>query len=184
MILAALLLTLGLCEGTSKFRALESPIKHFDLSDVEISTDTFQSRAAASNLEYLLQLDPDRMLYVFRINAGLPTLDAVPFKGTWEDPDCELRGHFMGHYLTALAYAVVSTGGVWVEYRPCLHSRLWRLMVMTHPSYSPGNATVRARLELYIEELDKVQKALNEGGYLSAFPSEHFDRAEANKGVW
>ena len=47
-----------------------------------------------------------------------------------------------------------------------------------------GNSTYRARLELYIEELDKVQKALKEGGYLSAFPSEHFDRVEAYKGVW
>ena len=47
-----------------------------------------------------------------------------------------------------------------------------------------GNATVRARLELYINELDKVQKKMDEGGYLSAFPSEHFDRAEALKGVW
>ena len=27
-----------------------------------------------------------------------------------EDPYCELRGHFVGHYLTALAYATVSTG--------------------------------------------------------------------------
>ena len=44
-----------------------------------------------------------------------------------------------------------------------------------------GNSTVRDRLSLYIDELAKVQEALKEGGYLSAFPSEHFDRAEAVK---
>ena len=43
---------------------------------------------------------------------------------------------------------------------------------------------MRSRLELYVEELHTVQQALDEGGYLSAFPSELFDRAEALKGVW
>ncbi|GAX76447.1 hypothetical protein CEUSTIGMA_g3892.t1 [Chlamydomonas eustigma] len=131
------------------------PLQAFELGDVQLDQNTFQARAAASNLEYLLQLDPDRMLYAFRNNAGLQK-PGLPFYGTWEDPYCELRGHFVGHYLTALSYAAVST----------------------------GNITVKSRLELYITELQKVQDALNEGGYLSAFPSEHFDRAEALKGVW
>ena len=78
-----IILALGVCARASKFNALEIPIKPFDLSDVEISPDTFQSRAAASNLQYLLQLDPDRMLYVFRQNAGLPTQGAVPFTGKY-----------------------------------------------------------------------------------------------------
>ena len=51
-------------------------------------------------------------------------------------------------------------------------------------TFATGNSTVRDRLSLYIDELYKVQEALKEEGYLSAFPSEHFDRAEALKGVW
>ena len=69
----------------SRLRALETPMKAFDLSDVELHKTTFQSRAEASNLEYLLQLEPDRMLYVFRANAKLPT-PGVPFWGTWVRP--------------------------------------------------------------------------------------------------
>ncbi len=46
------------------------------------------------------------------------------------------------------------------------------------------NATAKARLDLYINELYKVQRALDEGGYLSAFPSEHLDRVEALQQVW
>ena len=91
------------------FTPLETPILGFDLADVSLDPNTFQARAAASNLDYLLQLEPDRMLYAFRNNAGLPK-PGIPFYGTWEDPGCELRGHFVGHYLTALAYAVVATG--------------------------------------------------------------------------
>eukprot|EP00955_Chlamydomonas_euryale_P097025 365048-Chlamydomonas_euryale.AAC.18 len=85
------------------------PIRSFDLSDVRLSPDTYQARAMASNTDYMMNLDPDRLLYVFRANAGLPT-PGVPFHGTWEDPHCELRGHFVGHYLSALAYVALSTG--------------------------------------------------------------------------
>ena len=70
-----------------RLRPLETPIKSFDLTDVELHKSTFQSRAEASNLEYLLQLDPDRMLYVFRANAKLPT-PGVPFQGTWVSASC------------------------------------------------------------------------------------------------
>lgn len=30
-------------------------------------------------------------------------------QGTWEDVNCEVRGQFMGHYLTALSYAWTNT---------------------------------------------------------------------------
>ncbi|MFL6448524.1 MAG: beta-L-arabinofuranosidase domain-containing protein [Bryobacteraceae bacterium] len=34
---------------------------------------------------------------------------AKPFGG-WEKPDCELRGHFVGHYLSGCALMYASTG--------------------------------------------------------------------------
>ena len=58
--------------------------------------------------KYLMALDVDRLLRNFRVNAGLPT-DAAPLGG-WEAPDCELRGHFVGHYLSAVAQMYASTG--------------------------------------------------------------------------
>ena len=109
-------------------------------------------------LAYLLSLDPDRLLHTFRVNAGLPT-SARPYGG-WEGPKVELRGHSLGHYLTACALAWEAT----------------------------GDERLRVRALSVTAELRKVQLALAargaRPGYLSAFPEEFFDRVEARKGVW
>jgi hypothetical protein len=60
------------------------------------------------NRRHLLSQDPDRLLHTFRITAGLPT-SARPLGG-WEAPDNELRGHYTGHYLSALALMAAHTG--------------------------------------------------------------------------
>jgi hypothetical protein len=57
---------------------------------------------------YLLSLDCDRLLYNFRVNANLPT-EARPYGG-WEAPKCELRGHSVGHYLSACSLMYANTG--------------------------------------------------------------------------
>src|SRR5258708_33336802 len=59
------------------------------------------------NLDYLLFLDPDRMLRSFRLNYGLATR-AVPLGG-WESPTSLIRGHVTGHLLSALALAYAGT---------------------------------------------------------------------------
>ncbi|MEV4202607.1 beta-L-arabinofuranosidase domain-containing protein [Micromonospora globbae] len=51
---------------------------------------------------------PDRMLHLFRANAGLPAPGTYP--GGWDTPRHLLRGHFTGHYLTLLAQAYAATG--------------------------------------------------------------------------
>jgi hypothetical protein len=53
-------------------------------------------------------LDPDRLLHMFRVTAGLPS-HAEPLGG-WEAPDNELRGHFTGHYLSACALLAAQSG--------------------------------------------------------------------------
>ncbi|PNW84899.1 hypothetical protein CHLRE_03g163150v5 [Chlamydomonas reinhardtii] len=99
-------------------------------------------------------LDADRLLWVFRKNAGLPT-PGEPYVGSWEDPNCELRGHFVGHYLSALSLAWAGT----------------------------GNSAFKTRLDLMVSELGKVQEKLGTG-YLSAFPTSWFDRVESLQAVW
>src|SRR5437763_1529132 len=44
-------------------------------------------KAQAANAAYMRRLDTDRLLHVFRVNAGLPS-SAEPLGG-WEKPDCE-----------------------------------------------------------------------------------------------
>jgi len=58
------------------------------------------------NRKFLLAQEPDRLLHMFRITAGLPST-AEPLGG-WEAPDNELRGHYTGHYLSACALASAS----------------------------------------------------------------------------
>jgi DUF1680 family protein len=52
-------------------------------------------------------VDLDRLLYNFRVNVGIAT-SAQPCGG-WESPTTELRGHSVGHLLSALAQAYAST---------------------------------------------------------------------------
>ena len=79
----------------------------FPLRDVRILEGPFRD-AQQRDLAYLLSLDPDRLLHTFRLNAGLPTT-AKPYGG-WEAPQVELRGHSLGHYLTACALMHEATG--------------------------------------------------------------------------
>ncbi|XP_022754274.1 uncharacterized protein LOC111302749 isoform X2 [Durio zibethinus] len=92
-------------------------------------------------------------LHDVRKTAGLPT-PGKPYGG-WEAPDVELRGHFIGHYLSATA-------------------QMW---ASTH------NDTLKEKMLAVVSALSACQKKMGTG-YLSAFPSEFFDRFEAIKPVW
>src|SRR6185436_14385183 len=52
---------------------------------------------------------PDRVLSIFRANAGLDTKGAEPV-GSWENGTGYLRGHFAGHFMSMLAQAYAGTG--------------------------------------------------------------------------
>jgi DUF1680 family protein len=110
--------------------------------------------ALSWNRIFLMQLDVDRLLHVFRLSAGLATT-AQPYGG-WEKPDCELRGHFVGHYLSACALMFASDSDTILKQR--------------------GDAVVSG--------LAACQKALNQDGYLSAYPLSYFDRLDARTQVW
>ena len=77
----------------------------FDLHAVTLGPGPFRD-AAEVNRGFLMAQDPDRLLHMFRVTAGLPST-AEPLGG-WEAPDNELRGHYTGHYLSACALASVS----------------------------------------------------------------------------
>lgn len=70
----------------------------FSLTDVKLLDGPFRD-AMVRDQKYLLSLDPDRLLHTFRLNVRLPS-SAQPLGG-WEAPDCQLRGHSMGHYPTS-----------------------------------------------------------------------------------
>lgn len=75
--------------------------------------------------------------------------------GGWEEPKGELRGHFTGHYLSACGLLYAST----------------------------GDQEIKAKGDSMVAELARCQQKL-EGGYLSAFPREFWDRLKARQRVW
>ncbi|HEX6464001.1 MAG TPA: beta-L-arabinofuranosidase domain-containing protein, partial [Vicinamibacterales bacterium] len=79
----------------------------FALQDVRLLDGPFRD-AMIRDQQYLLSLDQDRLLHNFRVTAGLPST-AQPLGG-WEAPDVELRGHAVGHYLSAVSIMYASTG--------------------------------------------------------------------------
>ncbi|MGA8406399.1 MAG: beta-L-arabinofuranosidase domain-containing protein [Candidatus Acidiferrales bacterium] len=124
----------------------------FPLEQVRLLDGPFLE-AAKANQDYLHRLPVDGLLHTFRINAGLAS-SAAPLGG-WEAPDCELRGHFTGHFLSACALGYAAT----------------------------GDPELKAKGEAVVAELAKCQQA-HGNGYLSAFPEDFFDRLRDGKPVW
>ncbi|MEV6962529.1 beta-L-arabinofuranosidase domain-containing protein [Streptomyces sp. NPDC051207] len=87
-------------------------VRPFALEDVTLRPGLFAAKRELM-LEHARGYDVNRLVQVFRANAGLPTGDAVA-PGGWEGLDGEangnLRGHYTGHFLTMLAQAHRSTG--------------------------------------------------------------------------
>src|SRR5438067_7644541 len=108
----------------------------FPLRDVRLGPSPFLE-AQATDLHYLMALEPDRLLAPFLREAGLAPKQ--PSYGNWESSG--LDGHMGGHYLSALALMVAST----------------------------GDAEVKRRLDYFVAELKRAQQA-NGDGYLGGIP--------------
>ncbi|HVU35732.1 MAG TPA: glycoside hydrolase family 127 protein, partial [Opitutaceae bacterium] len=83
----------------------------FPLADVRLLDGPFLE-AQQRDEHYLRQLEPDRMLHNFRVNAGLAP--KAPVYGGWESvkrwEDIRAQGHTLGHYLSAASLMYASTG--------------------------------------------------------------------------
>jgi DUF1680 family protein len=143
----------ALADSNSRVQAvIPMKARAFRLQDVRLLEGPFR-HAMELDQQYLLSLDVDRLLHTFRLNAGLPS-SAKPLGG-WEEPKGELRGHSIGHYMTACAMMYAST----------------------------GNERLKARGNAVVSGLAKCQAKIG-SGYLSAYPEEFFDRVEARIRVW
>src|SRR5436190_10463866 len=60
------------------------------------------------DIDYLLKLEPDRMLAYYRKRAGLEP-KAQPYGG-WDGDGRNLTGHIAGHYLSAVSLMYAATG--------------------------------------------------------------------------
>ena len=118
------------------------------------------STNAVPDLEHFWRVQVDhsslapKLLHNFRANAGIAS-NAKPLGG-WEAPHSELRGHFVGHYLSGAAMLYAAT----------------------------GDPAVKTKADDLISGIAECQTKLNGNGYVSAFPEELFDRLDRRVNVW
>ncbi|MGN0779963.1 MAG: glycoside hydrolase family 127 protein [Aristaeellaceae bacterium] len=79
-------------------------MQSFGLSQIEL-TDAYACNALQRDVDYLMSLQPERLLAGFYENAGLPGAQRY---GGWEKH--LLAGHTLGHYLTAAAQGYANAG--------------------------------------------------------------------------
>ena len=60
------------------------------------------------DIDYLLKLEPDRMMAYYRKRAGLEA--KAPGYGGWDGDGRNLTGHIAGHYLSAVSLMYAATG--------------------------------------------------------------------------
>ena len=138
---------------TFERRELQPKVRPFPLKEVTLGPGPLQE-ARDWNRGYMMRLGNDRLLHNFYVTAGLPST-AVPLGG-WEAPTAELRGHFVGHYLSACALLYAAT----------------------------GDTGVKAKADGLVAGIAECQAKLNDGGYVSAFPAELFVRLDKREKVW
>ena len=116
-------------------------------------------RRESANRDYLMRLTSDNLLLNYRLEAGRPTenFGALPQKihGGWEFPTCQLRGHFLGHWLSAAAMHIHET----------------------------GDAELKAKADAIVAELAACQKD-NGGEWVASIPEKYFTWIGQGKQVW
>lgn len=129
-------------QAASGTDAVASPLKPFPLQDVRLLDGPFL-HAQKHSIDYLLSLEPDRLLHGFRVNAGLPP--KAPVYGGWESAptwtDIHCQGHSLGHYLSGVSLMYAAT----------------------------GDQRFKQRADYIVAELNACQKASG-SGLLCAFP--------------
>ena len=131
-------------------------------NEVKLTDGLFKEREVVDR-DYLMSLDNRALLQNFYLEAGivLPNAQIVPnpesiyFHWGWEAPSCQLRGHFLGHWLSAAAH-LISTN---------------------------KDRELEAKLYTIIDELKRCQ--INNGGeWIGSIPEKYFKRLETDDYIW
>jgi uncharacterized protein len=105
----AVFFDLQIASAQSIKNAIPELARPLPLSAVRITGGPLK-RAQDLNGEYLLKLEPDRMLAYYRKRAGLEP-KAQGYTG-WDGDGRNLTGHIAGHYLSAVSLMYAATGDV------------------------------------------------------------------------
>lgn len=137
-------------------------LRSLSKADVKVTGGVFRDRMNVDK-RYLLELDSQCLLQNFYIEAGIimPGLQMVPDPAKanlhwgWEAPVCQLRGHFLGHWLSAAA-AFVATD---------------------------GDNDLKVKLDFIVSELARCQE-LNGGEWVGSIPEKYMNRLARPEYIW
>lgn len=141
----------------------------YSYNEVQLADEPLKLRFEL-NKKYVMSLTNENLLRSFYLEAGLwsysgngGTTSATTtstdgpehWHWGWESPTCELRGHMMGHWLSAAARMYAGT----------------------------GDQLVKSKADYIVAELARCQTAIG-SGWLAAFPQNYMERVARGKWVW
>ena len=137
-------------------------LKEFENGTVKLSDGIFKEREN-TNRNYLLELKNKNLLQNFYLQAGVPLenagilndLNNVDMHFGWESTSCQLRGHFLGHWLSAAS--------------------------MLYATYKDNE--LLNRINHIINELEHLQE-LNGGKWIGSIPESYLKRLEGTEYIW
>lgn len=135
---------------------MEHPFRKIPLGGIRLKPGTLMERAEL-NRKYLMSLDSDNLLRNFYLEAGLWSTQGKPehIHWGWESPCCQVRGHFLGHWLSAAAQAFATT----------------------------GDGEIKGKADRIVSELARCQQA-NGGQWAGSIPEKYLEMAATGRQVW
>lgn len=115
----------------------------------------FKERADI-NRAYLIELETESLLQNFYLEAAVRIdRNLEDMHLGWESPACQLRGHFLGHWMSAAAML----------------------------SAQNNDIELKAKLDIVIDELERCQK-LNGGEWIGSIPEKYFEKLADDEYIW
>lgn len=109
------------------------------------------------NHKYVSSLKNDNLLQNHYLEAGIWRLNGKPgdCHWGWESPVCQLRGHFLGHWMASASRIYLAT----------------------------GDEQLKARVNFIVAELARCQQA-NGGEWVASIPEKYLEWAHTGRPVW
>ncbi len=115
------------------------------------------NRHENDNRDYLMELTTRNLLYNYELEAAITHDANIPgdIHGGWESPTCQLRGHFLGHWLSAAAMHYAET----------------------------GDRELKAKADVIVDRLAACQEA-NGGKWAASIPEKYLYLIARGHGIW
>ena len=137
-------------------------IRKINGKNVKVTEGLFRKRMDV-NIDYLKELDDTALLQNYYFEAGIIIPGLMMMEDPvnsglhwgWEAPTCQLRGHFLGHWMSAAAAVVANS----------------------------GDEFLAAKLRHIISELKRCQE-LNGGKWAGPIPEKYFEVLTTDRYIW